>query len=369
MIITVNSFVREYLQEHKVQGTWENGAICIYKDGDILHIPDDGGYMEEYSSINGNILCPIGNTSYSISSLRLDVKIARYCSIAAGLDFIKSKHPLDLISTSAFTYDNIFYICKDANTDLCNGEFQAHNYNLFIPPSKPTIIENDVYICTNALLKPGIKLHTGCVVAERAVVTKDVPPYAIVGGMPAKIIKYRFDEKTIKRLLKLEWWKYHFTDFKNIDLFSDINYYLDELEKRIQNKQIKPFNPKKMFFKELEQRSKQSKTVLVQGLKENESAVSRVKNHLSFKLGEIILENSNSFISYIKIAFVLEYVVKNHNTKTEPHKQELQNYKDYNETLNIKQGLVYNIGNEFIKHMNRGGGDYTKSFLVFLLFI
>lgn len=152
-------------------------------------------------------------------------------------------------------------------------------------------------------------------------------------------------------------------------MFSDINYYLDEVEKRIQNKQIKPFNPRKMFFKELEQRSKQSKTVLVQGLKENESAVSRVKNHLSFKLGEIILENSNSFISYIKIAFVLEYVVKNHNTKTEPHKQELQNYKDYNETLNIKQGLVYNIGNEFIKHMNRGGGDYTKSFLVFLLFI
>lgn len=301
-------------------------------------------------------------------TLRLDVKIARYCSIAAGLDFIKGKHPLHLISTSSFTYDNKFYVYKDANKEFCDSEFQAYNYRFFVPEPKPTIIENDVYICTNVLLKPGIKLHTGCVVAERAVVTKDVPSYAIVGGIPAKVIKYRFDENTIKRLLKLEWWKYHFTDFKDIDLFSDINYYLDEVEKRIQNKQIKPFNPRKMFFKELEQRSKQSKTVLVQGLKENESAVSRVKNHLSFKLGEIILENSNSFISYIKIAFVLEYVVKNHNTKTEPHKQELQNYKDYNETLNIKQGLVYNIGNEFIKHMNRGGGGLHKKLLSFLTF-
>lgn len=292
--------------------------------------------------------------------LRLDVKIARYCSIAAGLDFIKGKHPLHLISTSAFTYDNKFYICKDANKEFCDSEFQAYNYRLFVPEPKPTIIENDVYICTNVLLKPGIKLHTGCVVAERAVVTKDVPPYAIVGGIPAKVIKYRFDENTIKRLLKLEWWEYHFTDFKGIDLFSDINYYLDEVEKKIQSNKIKPFNPRKMFFKELEQRSKQTKNVLVQGLKENESAVYRVKNHLSFKMGEIILENSNSFISYIKIAFVLEYIAKKHNTKTNLIK-ELKNYKDYNEALSIKQGLVYNIGNEFIKHMNRGGGITQKA--------
>ncbi|WP_176320865.1 hypothetical protein [Campylobacter hyointestinalis] len=109
----------------------------------------------------------------------------------------------------------------------------------------------------NALLKPGITLHTGCVVAQNAIVTKDVPPYAIVGGSPARILKYRFDEATIKRLLGLKWWEYHFADFDGIDNKKDINYYLDELEGRIQNHAIKPFNPRKMQFEDLIQRSKQ----------------------------------------------------------------------------------------------------------------
>lgn len=109
----------------------------------------------------------------------------------------------------------------------------------------------------NALLKPGITLYTDCVVAQNAIVTKDIPPYAIVGGSPARILKYRFDEATINRLLWLKWWEYHFADFDGIDNKKDINYYLDELEGRIQNHAIKPFNPRKMQFKDLIQRSKQ----------------------------------------------------------------------------------------------------------------
>ncbi|MET1863789.1 hypothetical protein ABXK73_03570 [Campylobacter jejuni] len=83
------------------------------------------------------------------------------------------------------------------------------------------------------MLKQGITLGTGCVIGQRAVVTKDVPPYAIVAGIPAKIIKYRFDEKTIERLLKIQWWKYHFADFYDIDLNLKINQYLDLLEEKI----------------------------------------------------------------------------------------------------------------------------------------
>lgn len=71
----------------------------------------------------------------------------------------------------------------------------------------PAEIGNDVWIGQNAVIMDGVKIGDGAIVAAGAVVTKDVAPYAIVGGVPAKLIKYRFDEATIKDLLRLKWWE------------------------------------------------------------------------------------------------------------------------------------------------------------------
>lgn len=68
------------------------------------------------------------------------------------------------------------------------------------------VIGNDVWIGAYAKIVEGVRIGDGAVIAAGAVVTKDVPPYAIVGGVPAKIIKYRFEEKQIKQLLELKWW-------------------------------------------------------------------------------------------------------------------------------------------------------------------
>ena len=68
------------------------------------------------------------------------------------------------------------------------------------------VIQNDVWIGSGATIMPGITLHNGCIVAAKAVVTKDVPPYAIVGGNPARVLRYRFDKGIVESLQKIAWW-------------------------------------------------------------------------------------------------------------------------------------------------------------------
>ncbi|WP_297987119.1 CatB-related O-acetyltransferase [uncultured Campylobacter sp.] len=276
--------------------------------------------------------------------------MVRYCSIANGLNFIAAKHPLDTISTSSFIYDSTFYIFKYSGIEHIGKPYAHTPRGMLVPPSPPTIFENDVndvYVCTNALLKPGITLHTGCVIAQNAIVTKDVPPYAIVGGSPARILKYRFDESTIKRLLELKWWEYHFADFDGIDPKRGINHYLDELENRILNKIIKPFNPRKMQFEELIQRSKQQISVakptppapkptpqptpqeleiksLKDKLSQKEKDISsleincqkalNMKNHLSYKLGAALIKANKNWYKggYVKFIFEVMRIKKEH---------------------------------------------------------
>jgi len=77
-----------------------------------------------------------------------------------------------------------------------------------LPYKGDTIIENDVWIGYDALIMPGIKIGDGAIISSRSVVTKNIPPYSIVGGNPAQIIRYRFDEDTIKELEEIAWWNW-----------------------------------------------------------------------------------------------------------------------------------------------------------------
>lgn len=119
--------------------------------------------------------------------------IGKFCAIARNVNFIMNgaNHSLSGFSTYPF------YIFK-------NGWEHA------IPESnnaiRDTIVGNDVWIGYDATIMPGIKIGHGAIVASKAVVTKDVSPYSIVGGNPARVIRMRFDEETIKSLLSVEWW-------------------------------------------------------------------------------------------------------------------------------------------------------------------
>ena len=117
-------------------------------------------------------------------------KIGRYCSIANGAKIVNHNHPLNLKSTHALFFSPIFGQCKD-----------------FLPEINPLEIGNDVWICANAVILPEVnRIGDGAVIGAGAVVCRDVPPYAVVLGNPGRIVKYRFSEETIKRLLEERWW-------------------------------------------------------------------------------------------------------------------------------------------------------------------
>ena len=168
----------------------------------------------------------LGFASYIGAYSVVKGKIGRYCSIAENVMFLTLTHPVhEFVSThpcfysmkrqSGFTY---------ANDQLFDEQPLLENSNYSIE------VGNDVYIGYGATIIGPCRIGDGAVIAAGAVVTRDVPPYAIVGGVPAKMIRYRFSEDQIKYLMVLKWWdkptewiQRHASDFISVDkLHEDI---------------------------------------------------------------------------------------------------------------------------------------------------
>lgn len=144
-----------------------------------------GVYMENNTTIFN---AKIGYFTYIGGFSRvINATIGNYSSIGPDVLIGENEHIL-----SNFTTCNYLLSEKD--------KIEYNELN-----SKNTLIENDVWIGARAFIKKGVTISNGAVVAAHAVVTKNVPPYAIVAGIPAKVIGYRFDEDIIEQLLKSEW--------------------------------------------------------------------------------------------------------------------------------------------------------------------
>lgn len=159
----------------------------------------------------------VGKFTYGINDKTVESKqylksVGNFCSINADANIgTLGNHPIDLVTTSNMLWNPMWKMLDQYDQELLD------RYN------KPIVIENDVWIATNAVVLPGVTIHNGAIVAAGAVVTKDVPPYAIVGGVPAKVIRYRFDSHIINELLKIKWWDWDDEKIKaNFELFFDI---------------------------------------------------------------------------------------------------------------------------------------------------
>lgn len=111
----------------------------------------------------------------------------------------------------------------------------AHTY----PNKNHVIIENDVYIGANAVLRPGITIGSGSVIAAHSVVTKDVPAYSIVAGNPATIKKWRFPPEIAEALMHLGWWNYSIEDILKMGAPSNISSFVEALKTRIERGDIR----------------------------------------------------------------------------------------------------------------------------------
>ena len=122
--------------------------------------------------------------------------IGKFCMIASGVSFIMNgaNHITDAISAYPFSI-------------FGNGWEKAMEGKEF-PVKGDTVIGNDVWIGHNATIMAGVKIGDGAIIATNSTVVKDVEPYAIVGGNPARVIKKRFSDEKIERLLKLKWWNW-----------------------------------------------------------------------------------------------------------------------------------------------------------------
>ncbi|WP_341764549.1 CatB-related O-acetyltransferase [Candidatus Tisiphia endosymbiont of Beris chalybata] len=159
--------------------------------GDYTYYHDDSRYPERFEdhNIRGFKNCKL--------------TIGKFCSIARGTTFIADdmNHPMDGFSTYPF--------------------YNFERWNNYTPnpgKSRNTIVGNDVWFGTNAVVMPGVTIGDGAIIGAGALVTKDVPAYFIVGGNPSQIIRQRFSEEIIEELLRIRWWDWEYNKItRNIE--------------------------------------------------------------------------------------------------------------------------------------------------------
>jgi virginiamycin A acetyltransferase len=173
---------------------------AVVKDPSI----EVGDYTIYNDFVSDPLLFERNNVLYHYPINHERLIIGKFCSIACGVKFLFNCANHTLKSLSTYTFP-LFY----EDWDLEKSDVATAWDN-----KGDIVIGNDVWIGYEAVIMAGVRIGNGAIIATRAVVTKDVPPYTIVGGIPAKPIRKRFTDDTIQKLEALQWWNWSFEKIK-----------------------------------------------------------------------------------------------------------------------------------------------------------
>lgn len=186
-----------------------NKKICFLKNiiaNPMISVGDYTYYDDEDDACNFE-----KNVLYHYEIIGDCLIIGKFCMIASGVKFFMNgaSHRMEGVTTYPF--------------NLFGGDWKAVTPTLDQLPYKgDTIIGNDVWIGRNVTVMPGVKIGDGAIVAANCTVTKDVEPYAIIGGNPAKVIRYRFSSEVIQKLQVIKWWDWDIeTITQNLELITN----------------------------------------------------------------------------------------------------------------------------------------------------
>lgn len=170
--------------------------------------------------------------------------IGRFCSIAPDVRSGDFEHPTGFVSTHPLFQNGHGWQITAADFIARNQATIAKSQSLANELHEDRFgkiqIGNDVWIGQGAFIRRGVEIGDGAIVGARSVVTRDVPPYAVVAGTPARILRYRFDPDVIAELLNLQWWGYGLTALEGVD-FTDIDAALHGIRANIESGRASPY--------------------------------------------------------------------------------------------------------------------------------
>lgn len=235
-MVQITSELKSKLHEARVS-TLHGGVFDLPADT-VFEPPCSIKWMRAEHSLR------MGAFSYAVSGYYFGASIARYVSIGEQVQVGRGSHPVRWASTSP-----VFYQRYEAVLNFSVPEAADYKTDAPYIAAKTTSIGNDVYVGHGAFLVQGVTIGDGAVIGAGAVVTKDVPPFSIVAGNPARVKSMRFDDATIERMQRVKWWDYAFWNLSGAPVACP-RQFLDFVESRIAAG-IKPYAPATISLRSL----------------------------------------------------------------------------------------------------------------------